>query len=374
LIAPHVAIVPLQCVRRDNMSNLVATTSAAAPVLSLLTGAIGGAAALALKEYIAPILLEKRQRKNRENEILRSYVAPLNDACGNLIWRFNEILIDQRWHCLVTTTRPVDYNRYKRVSTLYRIACVIGWIRAIELELNSLPQGAARVRLPLSAPFDQFKSALADGPHVEIHRLEQLCSVLKFSLEKIGPLDKASLATTLEVKLYDIAGDDLKGDGDFINNIDDAKRIEICSGVADFLAQKLGQRSLSARLIREKREQIMACVAYREALIYRDWQNAIGDAIIVADDTSIRRYKLLGFQGFEGILNDGSSWMSAFALSIDDIDFDTRNPNDFRIRQLETLAAAVGSIALAIAKSENSDLASKDTILKAKELAARKPA
>jgi hypothetical protein len=47
-------------------------------------------------------------------------------------------------------TLPLIFNEYKRKSTLYRIASLLGWIRAIHLELSALPRGTSGFLTPVS--------------------------------------------------------------------------------------------------------------------------------------------------------------------------------------------------------------------------------
>ncbi|WP_204283133.1 hypothetical protein, partial [Klebsiella pneumoniae] len=87
------------------------------------------------------------------------------------------IFIDKRHAFLKTSTLPLDFNAYKRISTLYRIATLIGWIRGMNLELRALPRGKTNVATPISKQIAAFQKALADGPHVELHRLTRLSAL-----------------------------------------------------------------------------------------------------------------------------------------------------------------------------------------------------
>ena len=67
-------------------------------------------------------------------------------------------------------------------------------------------------------------------------------------------------------------------------------------------------------IIAETVNQAIAALSYREALIYRDWQDAIGDAMLEADPDSVRRYKIVGYERFETILMGQSLWMEGVRL------------------------------------------------------------
>jgi hypothetical protein len=112
-------------------------------------------------------------------------------------------------------------------------------------------------------------------------------------------------------------------------------------------------------------------LSYREALIYRDWQDAIGDAMLEADPDSVRRFKIIGYQKFEEILEGNSLWMKAFKGSIDDIDFDATDPNDFRAKQLRDLSSGVSEILVRLSETDERDLISEAVLKAARTLKAR---
>ncbi len=66
-------------------------------------------------------------------------------------------------------SKPLGYNEYKRTSTLYRIATFLGWVRALNIELSALSRNADRASSVYQA-IEEAQKALADGPHVELHR------------------------------------------------------------------------------------------------------------------------------------------------------------------------------------------------------------
>ena len=339
--------------------------------VSLAAALIGAASALAtpfIKEFIVRRLSEQRSKSERQHEIFRNYAAPLIASCEKLIWRFSEIFIDKRHQFLKKATLPLIFNEYKRTSTLYRIACLLGWLRAIHLELSALPRGASGFFTPVSDAISKVQSALADGPHVELHRLEQMCSLWKLSTESVVIGEKKSLATAFEVKLYALAGDTLKHDSEHLKKLDDDTKLSVCRDLASFLCGQLRRASISDGVIAETMHQAIAALSYREALIYRDWQDAIGDAMLEPDPDSVRRFKIVGYERFEEILKGNSLWMEVLRDSINDIDFDAIDPNDFRAKQLRDLAIAVSRIIIAFSDTEECDLVNITALDIAKQL------
>lgn len=333
-----------------------------------LIGALAALITPLIKDLFVQHLNEKRTRSQSQREIFRNYAAPLISSSEKLVWRFSEIFLDSRHQFLKVTTLPLVYNEYKRKSTLYRIASILGWIRAVNLELSALPRGASGFLTPISDAIGKLQSALADGPHVEVHRLKQICAVWHLDVGSLSDDEKKSLATRLEVKLYELAGDQLKEDSDHLKNLDDPGKRDICEELAKFLCDKLHRTNIDSRIVDETINRAIAALSYREALIYRDWQDAIGDAMLELDPDSVRRFKIVGYERFEAILKEQSLWIEVFRHSIDDIDFESVDPNDFRAKQLRDLAVAVSQVLICFSQTDQRDLVGAKALAVAKSL------
>jgi hypothetical protein len=112
---------------------------------------------------------------------------------------------------------------------------------------------------------------------------------------------------------------------------------------------------------------LVGCLGYREALIYREWQDAIGDAVITKDEhSSARRYRIIGFQQFEEMLVSGAfSWVEPLREFIEDIDFDMPDASDERHQHLRDLAKAVAELLIAISTSSHGALVNPDALARA---------
>jgi hypothetical protein len=142
-------------------------------VAALVGGLLSGILGPLLKDVVIQRWNERRSDQRLREQIEQSYFAPLSASAEKLIWRMSEILMDQRPHFLMLKTNPKDYNRYKRLSTLYRIAALLGWIRAINLELSALPRGGFGATSSVIEALSKVQSALADGLGVEERRIRR---------------------------------------------------------------------------------------------------------------------------------------------------------------------------------------------------------
>lgn len=341
------------------------------PLWSALIGATSALLTIFMKEYIFVKLHRRESKRLSEIEIYRQYLAPLCSISEKLTWRFKEIFIDKRHQFLLSSTLPLAFNQYKRNSTLYRIAVFIGWMRAIEMELNALPRGGSSIVLPISDQLEAFRKALADGLHVELYRLEQIASVWGIDLQSLAREDKIKLATKFEVAMYGAVGERLKEDQKYLETIGDEERLEICCKLADFICTSIGRKKMDRPYIKETVSRVISSLSYRESLIYRDWQDAIGDSMLERDHDSVRRFKVIGYQLFEQLLTQDTPWMKVFSSSIVDINFDEIDPNDFRSKQIKDIAIAVSNLIVAVSESEDKDLIAENTLGEAKKLVAQ---
>ena len=214
----------------------------------------------------------------------------------------------------------------------------------------------------------KLQSALADGPDVELMRLKQMCDVWRLRWDDIDDRRRKSLATQFEIKLYSLAGDELKHDSDYLKKLEHGKKLEICRGLSEYLCAELRRAPIDHNVVAETINQSVTALSYREALIYRDWQDAIGDAMLEPDPDSVRRFKIVGYERFEEILKGKSLWLEVFRDSIVDIDFDRVDPNDFRAKQLKGVATSVADIVVSLVNGGEGDLLSEDVLKVANEL------
>jgi len=293
----------------------------------------------------------RRARKQSDAEIYRQYLGPLAEACGKLVWRNKEIFLDQRHAFLNTATLPRDYNEYKRKSTLYRIASLIGWTRGMDIELSSSAAHNPGYTPPIAKQIRAFQDALAEGPSVERDRLLQVCTLWGLDLTGKDEASLSRLAARFEVKSHSLFGAEGANLRDAVTLDRDKKRRAI-RALADFIAGDLGLPALDDAVIDAALDEAAASLVYREALIYREWQDAIGDAMIDRDRDSPRRFRIIGYAEFSTLIEScDQPWMKVFASSLDDIDFEQPNSRDFRAHQLRKIASAAAAMLIAIDKT-----------------------
>lgn len=340
--------------------------------VTALAAFVGVASAIVtaiLKDFVFVRWHRRLDKVSDDNDVLRLYVAPLVASSEKLVWRFSEIFLQKRHQFLKSATLPLVYNEYKRQSTLYRVGTLLGWMRAIQLELSALPKGGLGLSDNVGVALEGVRKALADGPEVEVLRLQKLLETWK--LGQVPPEREAALAAELERRLYAVAGDSLKHDSSYLHQLEDSGKILVCRELADFLSSSLGRAKLSRAFLHERMESAILEMGYREALIYRDWQDAIGDSMLIDDDESDRRFKNIGYEKFCELLSSNKVWIEVFRDSIIDIDFESIETTDYRTTQLSNLCDAVCKLVEALSATKHADLVQTDMLNEARKLLER---
>lgn len=339
-------------------------------VITVLVGVLSALATQWIRDRSERVKAE-RDRRATDDEIVRNYLAPLSDTCGKVVWRLSEVFVAGRHQWLKSETLPLDFNEYKRFSTLYRIAALLGWLRAIDLELVSLPRTHEDATSPTSlagvlAALKPIRSALADGIEVEVQRLNVLCKLWGLEMSNTPREKLGALATEVEVELYRLAPD-LRDDPDHLLQSTEEQKLRVCKGLGGLIAKGLGIPLPSDSVITNSLPVAVVAVAYREAWLYRDWQDAIGDAVLELDGDSIRRYKIMGLPAFSELLERPSPWFEKLKKIVHDVDVETSSPNDARVSQLKRLGVVTAQLLEAIAARE-SGLIDANTLATAKRL------
>ena len=218
-------------------------------IVSAIIGSGSAIAVILLRDGLFAWIKASWLRKRTDDEVYRRYLGPLAEACAKIVWRSKEIFLEHRHSFLNTATLPRDFNEYKRISTLYRIASLLGWVRGMEIELSSLAAHNPAYTAPIAAQITAFRKALADGPDVERDRLLRICGVWGLDTTPMEEMNIAHLAGRFEVKSHSAFGDEGKALSDAVTMDHDKKlRALRCLGSPNLSG--LSARISASRLVR----------------------------------------------------------------------------------------------------------------------------
>src|SRR5512132_3400261 len=102
-------------------------------IVSALLGTFLGLLSAVVTSFIIPYVQKRMEKVEQKRGIYEKDAQPLAADAVNLLWRLDEILFKQRGQYLSENAPPTPFNQYKLISTCYRIAAILGWIRAIRL-------------------------------------------------------------------------------------------------------------------------------------------------------------------------------------------------------------------------------------------------
>lgn len=272
-------------------------------------------------------------------DLVRLYADPLWEAARSLRFRLDEIVVRQQGRYLRADEPDIAYFSYKRISTLYRLAVLLGWIRAMRRERSHLDPEQASNAAEMQAIRD-LEVALADGDHVELHRLDELMGL--WCVPAIEASVKARVATLIDVQRARFLA---SRDALSARDLSDEDRIALAESCAVIVRER-AMVEIPTALVKRTAEQASVIFGIKEAYIYRDWQAAIGDMMIEEAKAGARHFIVIGFGAFEDLYvaakaKDGQGtaarWFDRLEALFHDLDMEQSGAFDARREQVRKL-------------------------------------
>ena len=336
--------------------------------------AISALAGVLLKDLIFKIWEERREKTAALRAVYSRYGDPLSSSTVSLMWRLHEALeLPGRGRFLKLAGLPAATNKYstfgayKKLSTLYRLAVLLGWIRACRREFSYLKVAGQDKAEPIDAAMAEFESALADGPAVEVERLEKLCTLWGLN----APADenrRSSAAVDLEAAIDEFME---ATHTDEIFTMTDHDKHGLASCAASAITGAFKVQAVPSNVLTQTWARAVQIIDIKEAWIYRDWQSAIGDLMLRPVDNGDRRFDVISYGEFESICTTGTDeekkWISRISAVFDGIDVSVRNQYDHRPDQLLAVMRATARLTRALSKcADNTSISEKSLELASK--------
>ena len=303
-----------------------------------------------VRQKRAQDLADRQEAEGKQHQdLVRLYSDPLKDAVTSLRHRLKEIVEQKQARYLLADSPNISFLEYKRISTLYRIAAVLGWIRAIRRERSYLDPQQASGSVEMQA-ISAFEETLADGRHVELHRLDELSNLWRVST--IAPEQKGDIASLIDGERADfLAMKKVLSASD----LSDPDQVELAERCAAIIRRGAGV-DIPADLIAATAKQSTVTFGIKEAYIYRDWQVAIGDMMLLEDKRGTRHFSVLGFGVFEELVLEArketgshvARWIGRLERLIHDLDMTQIGMFDARREQLRTIYNCVIKLEVAL--------------------------
>lgn len=214
---------------------------------------------------VGEILLRQRTRQAKKQSIestFEKYAQPIAASCSDLFWRLREIFGQQRAEIyLKGHEHRTKYEHYKALSTLYRIAGVIAWIRALRRELVYIPGSDFSKVKALDGALQEFSSALADGGHVEVRRVKSLMRALGVDVQ--CPDDRIARSGSILHRQVDQYLQEREAAS--VERLTPDQQKELTRSLSDDLVESLRCDQVTHEMIEQNLDSAVASLAVHEA-------------------------------------------------------------------------------------------------------------
>jgi hypothetical protein len=241
---------------------------------------------------------EKRRDQASKKDAFRLYADPLSESATSLRYRLDEIAESPERAIYLNPAAPKsDYNDYKFWSTLYRLASTLGWIRAYRRERSYLDIADASSPDNLESYIRRFEATLADGPHIEDKRLREFIRHGTNKEAQTPRNPEKNLERDLAIKVENVLKSHLGDSKTSAHELSEVKKTSLVRDVAECISKGTGLE-FNNDLLEQRKSKIIEILGIKEAWIYRDWQQAIGDLMIKNAPAGGRKYDVIGYREF----------------------------------------------------------------------------
>lgn len=301
--------------------------------VSIITVALG----FIFKDFLIPNIINKRNKKRESKILLKRYTEQIITVSISILRRLDEIY-KHRAHYLATNRPTSDFYKYKYKSSVYRLCALLGGIRAYRLD-ESIILLSKKNKENISKAINDLAGALADGQQIEMFGAQKICSIFNIDINELedGVLEK------LSIELDHLCQDfPLKHNVNSISELEDWQQKEFIKEIT----LKLNELKINTNDIPNNHDEIITVFLIKTGLLFRDWQQAIGDIII---DTKSKKdtgvYKVIGFAVFERIWDSQKHphkvWYNRVEIMFKDLDISAMNDVDSRVEQLKRVYGSI---------------------------------
>lgn len=317
-----------------------AVIAAIATLLAAVVAAVSTATSVWLNAHFER-KAEASRTADAQRTTYRRYAEPLTSAATSLYWRLREILELGIGHYLAEGGGATRYEAYKVLSTQYRLAALLGWIAALRRELVLIDATADPSISGLRDAVSRVESALAEGGHVELARVEILAELWGLGL---SPDDSQRLGSPVNA----VMKRHLHEAGAITTAaLDDSDRELLAIDLARCV-HKLTSIDVDTDVARRTSSDVARALSIREAWLYRDWQQAIGDVMLDESPGGSRRFEVRGFRAFERMADNpthkDAKWLRRLCEVFDGLSLDGDTRNDARVAMLRSVLVATASL------------------------------
>ncbi|RMG17886.1 MAG: hypothetical protein D6730_23515 [Bacteroidetes bacterium] len=242
---------------------------------------------------------EQKASSEQKLEAFKTYTDPLLLASFTLYKRLMEIF-ERKRKFLMEIAPNNPYYQYRYISTLYRLAVVLGWMQTIRRELAGMELKDRNRYREVIDSIEGVREALAESQHMEGARLNYLADKWQIDISELDERDRSHLEAGIRQLIWDALGEE---DVNYAYQLSEEAQGKLLLKVGHMICDMVEAYEPDEELILAHTKTAIRAISRTEAWIYRDWQQAIGDMMLLPVDreNSRRRFEIMGFQEFEDL-------------------------------------------------------------------------
>jgi len=290
----------------------------------------------------------KSERRSKK-VAFQIYAIPLLSSIEAILRRLEEI-IELRGHYLLDSSPKNKFNTYKLISTNYRFCTLLAWLRALKIEFDKTDLKQISKYNSIDNAILKVESALADGQSMEIQIFVELSNLWNYNYSRLNKKQKRIIGIEVENLIYAAVYPNAK---ELARELNQPKQIELLQNISRTIANYLQVEECSNESINSTCERAIIEISLTENWIYRDWQSAIGNIMLIETTESHRRFDVLGFDEYEEIfLSNENKWVNRVKGLFSNLNFQTNHKYDARLKQIKYFYCALVNLKESIYISE----------------------
>jgi hypothetical protein len=141
-----------------------------------------------------------------------------------------------------------------------------------------------------------------------------------------------------------------------VADLDGEQRNLLLLDVADALIMRIEHQAVPSETIARTSDEAIAALSIKQAWIYRDWQDAIGEWMLRENATGARRFDVMGYRSFSDIEREpkkgDAAWMELLRGLTDELELGANERTDARIAQLRGVFEAAANLIVQFHEAE----------------------
>lgn len=289
-----------------------------------------------IKDYLIPLIVEDRVKRRKGQELFLKIKRNLFSSANSFNHRLHEIF-RTRSHYLWKQTPLIEFYDYKYRSTVFRLCTLLGWVRIYRIqEPNLVIKKKADTSHLILERIQAIESSLADGQRVEMYIVKAIFRLLGKDTNAVQKTDLEKFSVELDHLVHAVHS---RHNIVQLNDADTPIKDQFIKDLAS-AAQNI---SITLADLQDNKDKVIDEVSVKLGLIYRDWQQAIGDLMLLKNG---EEYQTISYKTFEAYWDQADTtsekkWLKRAEVMFDNLNLTANTKSDSRIEQIPLIYSSV---------------------------------